>query len=131
METSHYIYDVYLRKLKTSWSLWQKMLLKFWSFFILSKMSKYHLHTLSFGGGGITGKNLVSDLQVSTSGIFVLKTVHEWIRVQGGDPSLEVWIAATDFARSIFKCLFIKSQWTPLYSFTKCIFSGFPILYSS
>ena len=73
-------------------------------------MSKCHLHTLSFGGGGITGKNPVSGLQVSTSGIFVLKTVHERIRVQGGDPSLEVRIAATDFARSIFKRLFIKSQ---------------------
>ena len=89
------------------------------------------MHTLSYGGGGITGKNPISDLQVSKSEIFVLKTVHEPIRVQGGDPSLEVRIAAADFTRSICKRLFIKSRLTPLYFFTKCVFSGFPILYSS
>ena len=46
------------------------------------------MHTLSFGGGGITGKNPISDLQVPTSEIFVLKTIHEPVRVQEGGPSL-------------------------------------------
>ena len=55
------------------------------------------MYTLSFGGWGITGKNPVSDLQVPTTEIFVLK------RVQGGDPSLKVRAAATDIAQSICK----------------------------
>ena len=66
-----------------------------------------------------------------TSEIFVLRTVHEPVRVHGGDPSLEVRVAATDIAQSIYKHLSIKSQRTPLNSFTKGAFSGFPILYSS
>ena len=48
---------------------------------------------LSFGGGRITGKNPVSDSQVPASEIFVFKTVHKPVRVQRGDPSLEVRIA--------------------------------------
>ena len=88
-------------------------------------------HTSSFGGWVITGKNPVSDLQVPTSEFFMLKTVHEPIRVQGGDPSLVARIAATDIAQSICKRLSIKSRWRPLYSFTKGISSGFPILYFS
>ena len=89
------------------------------------------MHTLYFGGGGMTGKNLISDLQLPTSEILLLKAVHEPVRVQGRDPALEVRIAATDIAQSICTRLFIKSRWTPLYSFTKGVFSGFPILYSS
>ena len=46
------------------------------------------MHTLSLGGGGITCKNPVSEMQVPASEIFVLKTVHEPVRVQGGDSSL-------------------------------------------
>ena len=89
------------------------------------------MYTLSFGGSEITGTNPVSEFQVPTSGIFVLQTVHKPIRVQGGDPSLEVRVAATDIAQSICKRLSIKSQWKPLYSFTKGFFNGFLILYSS
>ena len=89
------------------------------------------MHTSFFGGWGITGKNSVSDFQVPTSETFVLRTVHEPMRVQGGDPSLEVRVAATDIAQSICKHLSIKSRWTPLCSFTQGVFSGFPILYSS
>ena len=102
------------------------MLLKFWSFFIFSKKS-----SKDPGKETETGKNPVSDLQVPTSEIFVLKTVREPIRVHGGDPYLEVRVAATDIAQSIYKHLSIKSQRTPLNSFTKGAFSGFPILYSS
>ena len=58
----------------------------------------------------ITGKNPVSDLQVPTSEIFMLKTVHEPIRLQRGDPSLVARIAATDIAQSTCKRLSIKSR---------------------
>ena len=49
-------------------------------------------------------------MQVPTSEIFVLKTVHEPIRVHGGDPSLEVRVATTGIAQSICKDLSIKSR---------------------
>ena len=78
----------------------------------------------------IASSNL--DLQVPTSKIFVLKTVHEPIRVQGEDPSLVVRVATKNVEQSICKHLSTKSRWTPLYYFTKGVFSGCgcPILHS-
>ena len=76
------------------------MLLKFWSFFIFSKKSSKNP-----GKETETGKHPASGLQV-----FVLKTVHEPIRVQGGDLSLEVREAAADIAQSFCKHLSIKSR---------------------
>ena len=137
---SHYIYDTFIFFLsKLSEKAYKrrpthcdrKSCPSFSRFSCLAKSLNIAFTCIIFWRSRIIGENPVSDFQVSSIRIFVLKTVHEPIRVQRGDPSLEVRVAATNIAQSICKRLSVKSRLTPLFSITKGVFGGFLILYSS